>query len=358
MKKFKWLATTAIAAVLMAGCGGGGGETSSNPRGFKEMISFGDSLSDVGTHAVGAVAAAGGGKYTVNSATAKNWTQLVAPQFGLAVPCPAQTGLDSAATPGFMVPIVNNPACTNYAQGGSRVTDPTGPGNRNWPDPASNFVGQLTVPVLTQMQRSLTNKGGNYNGTELITVLAGGNDIFAQVGAVQVGATTTFAAVTNMGVAGGQLAAYIDQLLLQRGAKSVVVVNLPDVSKTPFALSPSNPAGTTALISAMVTTFNQQLAAGLAGKSNYIIVDAYQESINQFNAVIAGPGRNNNAYGIDNGTTPACGATGALVCTTANTTALGDVSRYQYADGVHPTPFGYELLAKFVLVNMAAKGWL
>jgi outer membrane lipase/esterase len=34
------------------------------------------------------------------------------------------------------------------------------------------------------------------------------------------------------------------------------------------------------------------------------------------------------------------------------------VSKYQFADGVHPTPYGYQLLAQFVSKNLAAKGWL
>ena len=46
-----------------------------------------------------------------------------------------------------------------------------------------------------------------------------------------------------------------------------------------------------------------------------------------------------------------------LVCSTA-TLAAGDVSRYAFADGVHPAPYGYALLAGYTAYKMAAKSWL
>jgi len=86
----RWkIALSALGAALMvAGCGGGGGgATTTNSSGFNQMVVFGDSLSDIGTYNVGSVAALNGGKFTVNSPTAKNWTQLIAAQYGLPTPC-------------------------------------------------------------------------------------------------------------------------------------------------------------------------------------------------------------------------------------------------------------------------------
>jgi phospholipase/lecithinase/hemolysin len=83
------------------------------------------------------------------------------------------------------------------------------------------------------------------------------------------------------------------------------------------------------------------------------LADAYTESTNQ--------AANPAPYGISNATTPACGTNAlggaSLVCNASNVIA-GDVSRYQYADDVHPTPYGYELLAKFVLSEMLKAGLL
>jgi outer membrane lipase/esterase len=355
MKSWKILLSAVAAALVVVGCGGGGSTTKAvNPRGINQMISFGDSLSDVGTYAVGGVLASGGGKYTVNSATAKNWTQVVAPQFGLPDPCPAQTGLDGSATLGFSVAVVNAATCFNHAQGGSRVTNPIGPANKLWPDTTNNFLGQLTVPVNTQIASALTAKGGSFNGKELITVLAGGNDVFAQLALygslVGGGSSTTAAAnqvVTNMGAAGAELAGYINTQLIAKGAKNIVVINLPDVSSTPFVLS--LPAGSTALVAGMVQTFNGQLQAGVSTKPEVLYVNGYTESINQTNSPAT--------YGLSNVTAKACTTASSLFCSTATTLAV-DTSRYLYADGVHLTPFGYELLAKFVLLKMSENGWL
>ena len=132
-------------------------------------------------------------------------------------------------------------------------------------------------------------------------------------------------------------------------------MNLPDVSQTPFAAS--LPAQTQGLINTMVTTFNAQLHAGLAGTTAVLEVDAYTQGRDQ----TANPGQ----YAISNITTPACdltklGATlfaSSLVCTDA-TVIAGDMSHYQYADTVHPTPFGYSLLARYVGQQMINAGWL
>jgi len=64
-------------------------------------------------------------------------------------------------------------------------------------------------------------------------------------------------------------------------------------------------------------------------------------------------------------TVPACDLTklaatlfaSSLVCTNA-TLIGGDVSHYEFADTVHPTPFGYSLLARYVADQMINAGWL
>ena len=47
----------------------------------------------------------------------------------------------------------------------------------------------------------------------------------------------------------------------------------------------------------------------------------------------------------------------ALACSNASTIG-GDTSRYLFADDVHPTPYGYRLLAQFVTQQLATAGWL
>lgn len=339
------LATAFTAVAILAGCGG-----SDSPQ-FTGVVSFGDSLSDVGTYAVGTVSALGGGKYTVNSPDAKNWIELMASRLNVAAPCPAQTGLQGDPAQGFSVPVTNNTACTAYAQGGARVTNPVGPGNRALG--GSNAVlGQLTVPVATQIQNHLAAKAGTFTGSEMVFVMAGGNDLFINAGAIAAGGSPTNA-VTAMGSAGAELAGYVRNLILGKGAKYVVVVNLPDVSRTPYALAQD--AATQGFINTMVTTFNSQLQQGLSG-ADVLLVDAYTSSRDQS----ANPSR----YGLTNVTAPACDLSTAknplgssLVCT-RNSTIPGVTDNYQFADTVHPTPYGYKLLADLVTDEMRRRGWM
>ncbi|HYF20202.1 MAG TPA: SGNH/GDSL hydrolase family protein, partial [Ramlibacter sp.] len=162
------------------------------------------------------------------------------------------------------------------------------------------------------------------------------------------------AAVTGMGQAGAELATLVKTQILAKGAKYVVVLNLPDVSQTPMAAAQS--ADTRALILQMVTAFNTQLANGLSG-SGVVLVDAFTQGRNQ----VANPGQ----YLLANVTTPACSTTSAanplqgnsLTCT-VNSTIAGDTSRFLYADSVHPTPYGNELLGNFVTGHLTQVGWL
>ena len=407
MKTWKYALSALGTALILAGCGGGGGSTSTSTIGFTSMVVFGDSLSDIGAYKVGVVAAVGGGKWTVNSPTAKNWTELIAAQYSLATPCSAQTGLLSIIPGITAVPVQNFSTCRNYAHGSSRVTSPAGPSSlaiqqgvyaatigaggtavqAGTAAATAAGLGLMALPVVSQMANHLTNAGGTYSGKELVTIMAGGNDAFMNIngvssaaagGAGAVGAAqfagwsagvqasvaagglaaagaAQQAAVAGMAQAATELVAAINTQVLAKGAKYVTVVNLPDISQTPFA-TPLD-AATKGFINTLVTTFNSTLTAGLAGKSGVIIVDAYTQGRDQ----IANPAQ----YSLSNVTAPACSTTStanplagsSLTCTSASTNA-GDTSKYLFADTVHLTPFGYQLLAQFVTKNLATAGWL
>jgi len=346
MKRFGSWGVSALAAVLLGACGGGGPE-------YSALVSFGDSLSDVGTYRVSTIAAVGGGKYNVNGAGGINWTERLAVTLGVAAPCAAQTGLNSII-PGIPAEAVQNHAgCTNYAQGGARITHPIGPQNlATYPAAADGALGQLTDPIVSQITRHLAAAGGRFSGRELVTVFGGGNDVFMNLAAVGAGAATPGEAVTAMGTAGAELAGYIRNLILANGATHVVVLNLPDVVQTPFGATLD--AATQALLNQMVTAYNAQLATGLAGTGGVLLVDAHAQG--QLQA--ANPAQ----YGISNATTPACDLAAtlfasSLVCT-ESTLIAGDVSRYQFSDTVHPTPYGYRLIADHVATRLSASGWL
>ena len=209
-------ALAAMALAVLAGCGGtdpAPGDQSVKVK-YSAQVSFGDSLSDVGSYAVGTVAALKGGKFTINgdntsvnsTLTGKNWTELTAAQIGLAAPCAAVTGLDGNAAQGFSVPAVAHAGCYGYAMGGSRVTNPVGPSNKLTGSP----LGALTYPVVTQIANHLKAVGGKFKGDELVLVMAGGNDALFQLGALSTAATAAGTA------AGGT--AYVTSLVGQLAA--------------------------------------------------------------------------------------------------------------------------------------------
>lgn len=456
MRKTSFALALLTAAVLSA-CGGSspsaGDQTPATK--FSAQVSFGDSLSDVGSYAVGGIKALGGGKFTINGddsatnpdLTGKNWTEFVAAQLGLPAPCAALTGLQGDATKGFSVPVSNNVNCYNYAQGGSRVTVPIGPNNKA----LNPTLGLLTTPVVTQIANHLAKTGGKFSGTELVTVMAGGNDILFLLGQLSTNATNAATAagaqafavslatqlaagvttttptaavpqiagaiqteaartghtdesivgaavakaaslgnltatqstvylpmaakakadgtaagqqaaanfistnaagiVTAMATAGAELGAYVKSQIVAKGANYVVVNNLPDVASTPSGKAQQ--AAVQTLIQTAVDAFNAQLKAGVAGDAKILYVDLWTISHDQ----VVNPG----PYGLTNTSTPACGpnalGTTSLVCNKSNVIS-GDVGRYMFADEVHPTPFENWLVARYVLEQMATKGWL
>ena len=194
MRHTNLLLSLFLAATLTA-CGGGGssGGDQSPKQQFSAQVSFGDSLADVGTDAVGAVAAAGGGKFTINgdntakdpAFTGKIWVELIAAQLRLPAPCAAQTGLDGDAALGFLVSTVSHAGCFSYAQGGARVTESVGPRNKQTGSP----LGQLTVPVKAQVANHLALSGGKFTGNEIVFVTAGGNDAIFLLAQLAAGAT-------------------------------------------------------------------------------------------------------------------------------------------------------------------------
>lgn len=200
-------ALAVLAAAVLAGCGGASGGDQTLKTKYSAQVSFGDSLSDVGSYAVGTVLAKGGGKFTINGnntainpeLTGKNWTEHLAAQFSLPVPCAAETGLEGNAAQGLAVARVKHAGCFGYAMGGSRVTNPVGPNNKL----TGSALGALTVPVVTQIANHLAVSGGKFSGTEAVFVMAGGNDVLFQLGALQAGAT---AAGTKAGADAGALA--------------------------------------------------------------------------------------------------------------------------------------------------------
>lgn len=389
--KFSLIIAT-VFAVALSGCGGSGGDAAPVVQ-FTSQVNFGDSLSDVGTYAVGEVATLGGGRYTVNAfmpngaPVPSNWSELVANVLGVPAPCPAETGLKGDPGQGYNIPTVPHPGCTSYAQGGARVTNPLGPGNASLGIGLGGnpILGALTVPVgcigcanETQISNYLNSHGGKFSGTEIVFVLAGANDAIVSaltyIGASKIvgpdGAKA--AALQTMSVAATDLTGYVNNLMLGNGAQYVVVLNLPPLDLTPLAagLELQFPGiGVRAVMNALVSEFNSLLAKNLTSPK-VLLADLNTATVLQIN--------NPQNFGVTNVTTPACQPnlpnlpnlpsppfppnlpnplTGSALVCNASTVIGGDVSRYAFADSVHPTPWGNTLIASFVAQQLIARGW-
>lgn len=278
-------------AALLASCGGGGSQVQAFVA--TRVISFGDELSAINTN---------GSKYTVNALIAGTtnqidcssnpiWVQSVAAIYGLAFPqCPGTS---------------SDPSSRIYATNGALVAD-----------------------VSDQIDQHL-NTGGGFISTDLVTVLAGANDVVAQfqqypgVGEDQLTA--------NLVAAGAALAGQVNRLA-GYGAK-VLIVTIPDMGLTPAAgdRSVGTTDGNPALLTRLSTRFNDALLANLLNdghKIGLVQLDEYLKAVDT--ATINGT----SGATFSNTTLPACSV--ALPNCTTNTLVADAVNAvWLWADGRH-----------------------
>lgn len=348
-----------LALAVLAGCGGGSSSSAASPARpqFNAIVSFGDSLSDVGSYAAATVdpqtGVATGGHFTTNPGAV--WVEDVSATFGLTIsPNIAGFGATQVQCP--------LPKCTGYAQGGARVTDPDGIGHSS---------GELTIPLVTQMDNFLAANTA-YKPTDLVFVYGGSNDVFVQAATVAAvagianavpGATTQSviaavqqaqqAATVATAKAATELAGYVRDKILAKRAVYVAVMNLPDSATTPFgaALNPDNRA----LLTSLVNTFNTTLQKAIADQAlNVVLIDANSNG----KQILASPAQ----YGVSNSTVPVCDLSklpgqSALFCNQSTLIAGAD-GRYLFADDVHPSAYGHKLFADYVILQLAKKGWI
>jgi outer membrane lipase/esterase len=383
-----------VLAALVAACGGsdpyepGTGAPSGAPTtppsgGFKSLVVFGDSLSDIGTYTP-ATAIPGanppvyiGGKFTTNGASGTVWVENLAASLGLII-TPAEVGFagQSIACPAAAQGL--GTTCTGYGQGGSRVTDPNGIGKDG---------GALTVPVKTQIANHLA-RFGSFTANDLVVVFGGNNDAFTQFGifaakAAQIGADAQAGRITpeqaqqllldaqlagfeQMKIAGLELAGYVKSEILAKGGKYVAVWNLPDSVLTPFGQS--LPAQVRPVLTGMVDIFNLWLREGLTDQP-VRLVDA--------NASFRDAYFNPSKYGFTNNSVPACDAAKIAVITGGRITDGSslfcnatpgvpfnglrdgaDIDTWQFADGVHPSTGAHKVISDTALRELKSYGWV
>jgi phospholipase/lecithinase/hemolysin len=401
MNRFRLAVSAAFLAAWLAGCGGGDPDVpgSGSPSGapttkgeFTSIVSFGDSLSDVGTYRPATSVTGNGnapffaGKFTTDTAVdsviatgAPIWLENLAGSLGLMVtPAEVGFGTSSVACPAAAVPALAS-TCTAYGQGGARITDPNGIGKAG---------GALTVPVVTQIANHLA-RFGSFKSSDLIFVWAGNNDVFVQFGTfaakaaqiqadAQAGTLTPdqanvalFSAQTEaqaaMKQAALELAGYIRTEILGKGGTYVAVANLPDIADTPFGQQPQL-GDARQVLTDLSRLFNLWLADGLTGQPVRLI-----DTFGLYKKITADPA----SFGFANATIPACDpakinalTSGAitdgssLFCNAdAGAPYFGlrtgaDAQTWLFADGVHPTTGGHKAISDAFAAELASFGWL
>lgn len=314
---------------LLAACG-------SDPP-YPRIVSFGDSLSDVGTYSP-AASVFGGGRFTVNGPGPRIWTEWLAADLDLTI-TPAIQGGVTLTTPQLAVFSVVVGSGDSWAQGGARVDAPAvslAPG-----------VQLAALSIRQQVDQFLATQAAAAAGS-LLVLNGGGNDIGFLGQAVLAGAISADQARAGVVAAAQQMAAQARRL---EALGTVVVLNQADGAQAPVAAAS---APVRALYQDLTPRFNAALAAALQG-STVLVVDQFAFS----RRVVAEAA----AFGLTNVTTPACALDtlplrSAIVCTDSTLVAPGAAATYLWADTVHTTPVYHRLLATEVLGALRAAGRL
>ena len=203
LNRISLIAAISSISIILVGCGSGSNSDAPAapvPK-YSSLILFGDSLSDGGAYKVGTVAEIGGGKFTVNSPTAKVWIEVVSEYLGFKKSCAAQTGLPSVIAPGFLGGLIEDHTdCTNYAQGAARVDNLYASDSYALQQAVLKAagtteaiklapLGKMAVPAIAQMDMHLKRNGGAYTGKELVVVSIGANDLFMNIAAIPLAKT-------------------------------------------------------------------------------------------------------------------------------------------------------------------------
>lgn len=296
---------------------------------FSNVISFGDSLSDAGntTTADGNPATVAGNSFTTNNDPVH--AQIIAAYYGY--------NQQHSLAGGY-----------NFAFGGSCAQTATGPAT---PACVAPSLPRLNAQIGLYLAGA---PGGVADPNALYTVWSGANDIFGAIGGgvwasspAIIGGSTVVANAVLANVTTLQTA----------GANYIVVYNLPDLARTPqFNTAPIAQQGAFNLATLI---YNEALSTGLTGREGIIPINTFA----LVNEALANPGY----FGFTNVTGIACGpgvpgvvssAACGAVGSPGNpyTYAAGTNQTFLFADGVHPTGAGHQLLANVVIATISAPG--
>jgi phospholipase/lecithinase/hemolysin len=247
-----------LAIGLIGACLGAGAAQASGLPPIREVVSFGDSLSDCGAFG-----------FTPTTAPSPTWNQLVARHYGYDLG-PNWVGKQPDAPHSDVAQ--SHPGGLCYAQGGART--------------AMGKPGEPPAPGTVQLDRYLAEHG-RFTDDQLITVYLGTNDALinffklnTEMGKGDAAALGATRAVVEQ--AAEDLAALVRRML-DNGAKRVAVLDLYDLGASDFINA--NP-----ILSGLADDFNATLGRALPSDPRIIPVDTH--------AFIAGLAANPAAHGF------------------------------------------------------------
>jgi phospholipase/lecithinase/hemolysin len=299
-------AAAAAAAAILAACA----SVQPAPR----VISFGDSLSDLGTYKARTEGRTAG-RFTTNPGPI--WVEIVAAEMGGSVTGYRQAGWGRGEH------VLGGLA---YAEGGSRVTEQ--PGSNNTDATAGTGSGQIS----THLQRD------EFRAQDVVLVWAGANDIFRH--ALFAPAPTAEAGESQVRDAARSLAAEVRRIVAA-GQPRVVVLTIDDYGETPSARNGSNREK----LSRWSNAFNADLTAGLQGTPVRLV-----DTNRLLREVRNDPAR----FKLQQGLAPACALNtlpqrSVAFCSAETLVAPDAHLTHLYADGVHLTTAGHRLVAQEAL---------
>jgi len=232
-----------LAIGLIAICLGMGAARAGGLPPIREVVSFGDSLSDCGAFG-----------FKPTTAPSPTWNQLVAKHYGYDLAPnwigkqPGRPASDAAES---------HPGGLCYAQGGART--------------AAGMPGGMPLPGRVQLDRFLADYG-RFADDQLVTVYLGTNDVlinfFTMNKALGTGDRKAVGAARAVVEQAARDLGSLVQRMLDNGAKRVAVLDLYDLGATAFM--DSNP-----LLTGLSDDFNATLAKALPHDRRIIPVDTH-----------------------------------------------------------------------------------
>ncbi len=292
----QWLAAIILSVVTVASALAG--------TAFSKLVVFGDSLNDTGNlyQFTGRVFPAPPTYAVGRQSNGLLWVEYLAGRLSLA------------------------DKIVNYAVAGaltaSTSTIPTG---NVWSD---TYPGLQGTDVATQVQDYLREVNGRADPAALYILEGGAND---------------FTRVSNPAVIIGNLIQSMVALQAS-GAKHLLVMNLPDIGKTPRLIIAERmglvPAGTGGVLTGGCAQVNQGLALAILGYTAPGVTVTVADTFGFMNSVVANPA----LYGLTEVQLP--------YLIPGN---VGDPARWLFWDDLHPTTRGHQIFAEQVVIALVQR---